>query len=53
MRFSPLFCFYFPKITLYLEVLRGSKELIISGEDILGRCIEVFYLCCFSHPGNS
>lgn len=38
----------FSKGLIYLELHRGSKEMIISDEDILGRCIEVFYLCYVS-----
>ena len=42
----------FSKDSVYLEVHRDSKE-VISGADILGRCIKVFYVSYLSDPSDS
>lgn len=42
----------FSKDLVYFKVHIGSKEMIIS-ENILGKCIELFYFCYFSDgPGT-
>lgn len=37
-----MFLFFFSKDSVYLEVPRGSEDMIISGEDILGRMYFLF-----------